>query len=122
MKIRIKGNAVRIRLSKTEVELFALQGYIEETTDFEESVFRYTVKRTAEENMSADFANGNIILYVSKHLVELWSSTSLVGIVYDHPISNGKFLNLLLEKDFKCIDAIITEDQSDYFENPAKSC
>ena len=122
MKIRIKGNSLRIRLSKSEVDLFAKTGYLEERTDFGNSVFRYAVKSSGNKNLSADFINNNIILYVPKTLLDQWASTNLVSIVYDHPVSNSNFLNLLLEKDFKCIDALLTEDQSDYFENPAKSC
>jgi Family of unknown function (DUF7009) len=122
MKIRIKGNSVRIRLSKPEVDLFAKTGYLEEKTDFGSSVFRYAVKSSCNEHLSADFINNNIILYVPKKLMEQWVFTNQVGIVYDLPVSNGNFLNLLLEKDFKCIDTLVTEGQADYFENPAKSC
>ncbi len=122
MKIRIRGNAVRFRLSKSEVAAFAEGGFVEEKTEFGNSIFKYAVLSTDSKTMSADFINGSIMLYVPKHLLEMWASTNQVSIVYDYPVSNGKFLFLLLEKDFKCIDAIATEDQSDYFENPAKSC
>jgi len=37
-------------------------------------------------------------------------------------IGDDKHLYLLLEKDFKCIDAPAHEDQSDNFENPHKHC
>ena len=122
MKIRIKGNTVRIRLSKTEVDLFAAKGYVEERTDFGTSTLIYAVKSTGNETMSADFVNGNITLYVPHHLLQQWAATNLVGLDYNMPVSNDAHLYILLEKDFKCIDAVATEDQSDYFENPAKSC
>lgn len=122
MKIRIKGNTVRIRLSKTEVDLFAAKGYVEERTDFGTSTLIYAVKSTNDETMSADFVNGNITLYVPQHLLQQWAATNLTGLDYNVPVSNDTHLYILLEKDFKCIDAIVTEDQSDYFENPAKSC
>jgi predicted nucleic acid-binding protein len=122
MKIRIKGNFVRIRLSKSEVGMFAKEGYVEESTDFGNSIFSYAVKSTGNQSMSADFINGKIILYVPQNLIEEWANSTQVGIVCDVPVSNGNFLSLLLEKDFKCIDTVVTEDQSDYFENPAKSC
>ena len=122
MKIRIKGNVVRFRLSKSEVAAFAEDGFVEEKTEFGNGTFKYSVITTDNKAMSADFINGSIILYVPKDLLEVWAATNQVSVVYDLPVSNGRFLNLLLEKDFKCIDAIATEDQSDYFENPAKSC
>ncbi len=122
MKIRIRGNSVRIRLSKSEVEQFAEDGFLEEKTDFISSTLSYSVKKTDSETMSADFVNGSIILYVPGHLIRQWASTNLVGLDCDMPVNNGKHLHILLEKDFKCIDNGIKEDQSDYFENPAKSC
>lgn len=122
MKIRIKENSIRIRLSKSETALFAAKGYLEERTDFGNSNFIYGVKSTEDNIMSADFINGNITMHVPRHLIEEWITSNLVALDYDMPVNNGKTLYLLLEKDFKCIDALITEDQSDYFENPAKSC
>lgn len=122
MKIRIKGNSIRIRLSKSETALFAAKGYLEERTDFGNSNFIYAVKSTEDKIMSADFINGNITMHVPKHLAEEWVSSNLVALDCNMAAENDKNLYLLLEKDFKCIDAVITEEQSDYFENPAKSC
>ncbi len=122
MKIRIKGNSIRIRLSKSETALFAAKGYLEERTDFGNSDFIYTVKSTEDNIMSADFINGNITMHVPRHLITQWIASNLVALDYNMPVNNDKTLYLILEKDFKCIDAVITEDQSDYFENPAKSC
>ena len=122
MKVRIRGNSIRIRLSKSEVELFDSKGLVEERTDFGSNTLVYSVISTGGENMSATFKNDSIKLYVPGHLLKQWATTSEISLAYDQPVSNDKFLNLLLEKDFKCIDAVITEEQSDYFENPAKSC
>ncbi|MEO6638508.1 MAG: hypothetical protein ABIN25_09535 [Ginsengibacter sp.] len=122
MKIRIKGNSIRLRLSKSEAALFALKGYLEERTDFGDSAFIYAVGSTEDENMSASFTMGNIIVHIPQHLLNQWATTNLVSLDYTMPLGDNKSLYILLEKDFKCIDAVVTEDQSDYFENPAKSC
>ena len=122
MKIRIKGNSIRIRLSKSETALFAAKGYLEERTEFSNNTFIYAVKATEDRTMSAKFVSGNITMHIPKHLIKEWASSNLVSLDYNMPLPNDKTLDLLLEKDFKCIDAVVTEDQSDYFENPAKSC
>ncbi len=122
MKIRIKGNSVRIRLSKSETELFAAKGYLEERTDFGNSTFIYSIKKTEDENISANFINGNITVHIPQNLLHQWAKSNLVSLEYNMPVGSDKYLYILLEKDFKCIDAVVTEDQSDYFENPAKSC
>ena len=122
MKIRIKGNSVRIRLSKSEVELFAKEGYVEERTEFVNGTLVYAVKSSDKETLSADFTNGNITLFVPAQSLQQWASTNLIGLDYNMPLNNEEHLYLLIEKDFKCIDADVNEDQSDYFENPLKAC
>jgi hypothetical protein len=122
MKIRIRGNSVRIRLSKSEVTLFAKEGYVEERTEFANSSLVYTVKSSEGETLFADFVDGNITLYVPLNMLQQWASTDMVGMDYNMPLPNGRQLYLLIEKDFKCIDAAVTEDQSDMYENPLKAC
>ncbi|MEO8412956.1 MAG: hypothetical protein ABI472_04825 [Ginsengibacter sp.] len=122
MKIRIKGNEVRFRLSKPEVALFAEKGYVEEKAAFESGTFGYVVTSTDAAKMSADFMNGIITLFVPERLLQQWASTDLVGLDDTMPVKDGNDVYILLEKDFKCIEAIDAKDQSDYFENPSKSC
>lgn len=40
MKIRIKGNSIRYRLTKTEVETFSKVGFYEEKTEFKDHIFK----------------------------------------------------------------------------------
>lgn len=122
MKIRIKGNSLRIRLSKTEVAIFARDGYVAEKTEFNNGSFIYAIKSSDDESLSAGFTNGNMTLFVPSQLLQQWASSNMVGLQHHMPLNNGNQLFLLIEKDFKCIDAGVTEDQSDYFENPLKAC
>jgi len=43
MKLRIKGNSIRLRLLKSEVEKFAEDGRISDETSFGKNAFRYTL-------------------------------------------------------------------------------
>jgi hypothetical protein len=122
MKIRIRGNSIRIRLSKSEVALLAKDNYVEERTDFGNNTLTYAVRSTNGENMSANFIDGTITMMVPERLVQQWATTDLVSLDYNMPVNNNENLYILLEKDFQCIDAVVNEDQSDYFENPSKSC
>lgn len=122
MKIRIRGNSVRLRLSKSETLLFANEGIIEEKTNFGNETFGYAVIISDANTMSATFSNNMMRISIPKTLVDEWATTSLVSLEYNLPLDGGEHLHLLVEKDYKCIDAVNTEDQSDYFENPAKSC
>ncbi len=122
MKIRIKGNSHRIRLSKSEVAMFAKDSCVEERTDFGNNTLIYALKSIDGENMSANFTGRKITMLVPAHLLQQWASANLVSLEYNIPVNKNQHLYILLEKDFQCIDAVVTEDQSDYFENPLKAC
>ena len=112
MKIRIKGNSLRFRLTKSDVAQFAEDGYAEETTDFGNHVFTYAVQKNNLHNLSAVFENSKITLFMPERMADEWAITDKVGFEYTE---NG--LHLLIEKDFKCLDNV-AEDQSDNYPNP----
>jgi hypothetical protein len=123
MKIRIKGNSVRFRLSKTELDVFAKEGYVEDKTEFPNGTFCYAIQKLFDgKNLDASFTAQKLTMFVPHQMMLEWAGTDKVGFDYSLPIGDGKTLFLLIEKDFKCIDGEETEDQSDYFDNPVKSC
>jgi hypothetical protein len=117
MKIRIKGNAVRIRLTKSEVDRFGKEGTIEEHTAFGHSQLTYQLKQQAQESMSASFENNTVTVRMPISWAEEWIQTERVGYEYNMPLPDGTTLYLLVEKDFVCLDNT-TEDQSDNYPNP----
>jgi hypothetical protein len=122
MKIRIQRNSVRFRLSKTDIEKLSSEGYLEEVTPFGNTDFIYAVKKTtADSTLSAAFENGKILLHIPEKFTEGWAENNVVGHSGEMSLTNGESLKLLIEKDFKCLDNV-TEDQSDNYENPAKTC
>lgn len=117
MKIRIKGNTVRLRLVKTEVKQLQELGYVEEKTEFTSSEFSYRLEaKEAIHGLEALFSNNKITVYIPKSEALIWYDTD--QITYKN--SFGK-LNLLIEKDFVCLDHT-DEDQSDNYANPNASC
>lgn len=117
MKIRIKGNSVRIRLTKSEVETFGTNGFIEEHTEFGASQLTYALKQNEQPAMSASFENNKVTLLMPATWAEEWLATERVGYENNMQLPNGKELYLLVEKDFVCLDNT-TEDQSDNYPNP----
>ncbi|SFC44268.1 hypothetical protein SAMN04487891_11154 [Flagellimonas taeanensis] len=118
MKIRIKGNSIRYRLTKTEVETFCKTGSYKETTDFGNSVFTYMLKaKKGIDTLEASFEENTITLFLSDGERSDWATSDRVGFIGTMDLSNGKQLSLLLEKDFVCLDETI-EDQSDNYPNP----
>ena len=123
MKIRIKGNSVRVRLTRPEVDEFAETGYLDEMTECGSNSFIYALKsKDGITNLEADFAGNKMSMYVPANIPAEWAANEKVGYENNMDIGSGKQLYLLLEKDFKCLDAPPHEDQSDNFENPHKVC
>jgi len=116
MKIRIKGNSLRYRLSKTDVETFFKMGYLEEQTTFGNSILIYALQVGDSDRLSANFENNKIVVSVPEAIAKNWASTDEVG--FDE--SDGA-LYLLIEKDFQCLDNT-AEDQSDNYPNPSLVC
>lgn len=121
MKLRIKGNSLRIRLTKTEVSKLAATGYLEEQTTFLRNQLIYALQRTEAFELSATFEDNKITVFVPATFTKDWPANDIVGIDTKMPLPGNESLYLLIEKDFVCLDET-TEDQSDNYENPGKLC
>jgi hypothetical protein len=122
MKLRIKGNSVRLRLGRSEVHRLATNGIVEESTVFGPSgqqAFTYAIFASSEiSGISANFEGSRLLISVPSRTIHEWSTTDQVGI---HALQrNGKEngLQILIEKDFECVDGRPGESQEDAFANP----
>ena len=122
MKIRIKGNSIRLRLSKTDVAKLGTTGWLEEQTSFGKNKFAYALKAVDNGNeLSASFDDGTITMFIPKILIKDWPVNNIVGFDSTLKLTETDSLYLLVEKDFACIDETV-EDQTDNYENPNKTC
>ena len=94
MKVRIKGNSLRYRLSMSDVAKFGRDGYIEEMIDFGKTQLAYALQRGPTLSLEAEFMNNKITIFMPYSWADEWIKTDRVG--FDH---NGP-LYLLIEKDF----------------------
>ena len=103
MKIRIRGNSIRLRLSQTEVRTLDSEGLVSERTLFPNSTdpaFQYRVQAHSEiGNVDATFAEGIITILVPTSMVQGWANSDEVGIEAACPTSQGP-LRIYVEKDF----------------------
>ena len=122
MKIRIKSNSIRFRLTKPDVSTLAATGYLEEQTIFPDNKFIYALQSDDDATgLSATISNNKITMFVPASFIKGWPHNEVVGIETNMPAGEKNSLYLLLEKDFVCLDES-TEDQKDNFENPNKTC
>lgn len=71
--------------------------------------------------LTATLEENKMIMFVPASLTKGWPENNTVGFEANIPLAHNKSLYLLLEKDFICLDDT-TEDQSDNYENPNKTC
>ncbi len=120
MKIRIQGNSIRFRLTKSNVAELCKQGCYEESTYFDKAIFAYGIHMEEHiEEISAEFKASTIILKVPKKMVADWDTNDKVGFQNSLSLKNGDTLELLLEKDFTCLENR-AEDESDNYPNPKR--
>jgi hypothetical protein len=117
MKLRIRGNSIRLRLSQTEVDDLASKGRVEEATVFPGGErFVYSLACVDGEEIGARFAGGSMEVTVPRARVRAWAASDEVGIESDGA------LRILIEKDFQCLTPKKDEDDSDAFPNPNETC
>ncbi|HAP63016.1 MAG TPA: hypothetical protein DCR93_27135 [Cytophagales bacterium] len=122
MKIRMKGNSLRLRLQQHEVQQLSEKGTVEEITAFGPLASQklvYSLRRTSRASqVSASFTQGKITVWVPSALLTQWAVTDLVGFEEWMTLGTDESLRILVEKDFKCVHDRPHEDETQAFDRP----
>lgn len=125
MKLRIRGNSVRLRLGQSEVRRLAEHGTIEETTQFDlagHQRLTYALQAAPDSvGVSASFAAGKLLVRLPGEVVRRWASSDEVTIDVSQSIGAGNSLIILVEKDFECLHGPTDEPQDDAFPQPSNA-
>ncbi len=118
MKLRIKRNAIRIRIQQQELLDLFNKGAIEEIIVFgPEQTFKYRLEVSQDiEQAHAGFLNDCIAVLIPHQAVSEMVKTDRVGITSNVPIDNQETLSILVEKDFKCLT--FRAEDTDAFPHP----
>jgi len=121
MKLRIKGDSLRLRVSRSELDRFLRGERIEDTIHFSsepEAKLTYSLENAAHDaSTGIRYSAGHVTVLLSKDHVGTWSGNDQVGIYTSVGIGSENSLQLVIEKDFACLDRS-DEDNTDTFENP----
>lgn len=121
MKLRMRGNSLRLRLTKNEVARIGKGGTVEETIDFgalsQKLIYRLTVEHNIE-NLNAVFDGGLITISIPRQQAEEWAQTDQTGIESEQSIGGDKSLRILVEKDFSCLEPRKGAEDADTFIHP----
>lgn len=122
MKLRIRGDSLRFRLTQGEVSQLLAGRKISESVHFsgaDGNALTYSLE-TSERAVQpvAHFAGREIQVDLPLAMVEPWAKTDQVGIESAQPIGDGKHLRIIVEKDFRCLQPRADEDERDHFPHP----
>ena len=119
MKLRIKGDSLRLRLAQGEMRALAERGEVEDRVSFPGGAalrYRVRVDRHNQE-ISSTYKSDLIEILVPLALAERWYGTELVTLSATESIASGE-LRIVLEKDWACLAPREGEDESDNYPHP----
>jgi hypothetical protein len=121
MKLRIKGNSLRLRVSRSELTRFLAGDEVAETIHFAaapEAKLTYALARGTQTNAAiVRYRPQEVTVLLSEEQAQRWSQNDQVGVYTLVDIAPEGLLELIVEKDFACLDRS-DADNKDTFANP----
>ena len=120
MKLRLRGSSLRLRLTRTEVELLAREeGSVDETVRFgPRTSLTYRIRRADVPAVTASLDSTTIDVAVPRATIDAWARSEQVGFEAEQSVGGSDLLHILVEKDWTCLTARPGEEDVDTFPNP----
>ncbi len=121
MKLRIKGNTLRLRLSQNELNIFSKTGVVSNSVSFGPGINRtltYTIISFDGNNIDVNFDQNKIEVCIPHQEANIWASSDIVSLNNSLLVNDGQELFILIEKDFQCLHKRPGEDEEANFPNP----
>lgn len=120
MKLRIQGNSLRLRISPSDMTRVISEGRLAHTIRFGPATgafLTYALERSAAvSTLQVRYADNEVAILLPTTQAQAWAAGDEVGIYADLDSGAGT-LNILLEKDFACLDRDDVEN-ADTYPNP----
>jgi hypothetical protein len=121
LKLRIKENSIRFRITRSELARILEGERLRDRIQFAatpEAILGYTLGITDQDTpVRVDYARQTVNVGISRDAVNAWAKESEVGVYSTVPISENLGLDVIIEKDFACLDRNDAEN-ADTFSNP----
>jgi len=120
VKLRIRDNSVRLRLTRGEVETLRQEGIVSARTGFPGGRdFQYVLESSPASVSLGAFLSDNVLtVRLPETTVLAWAATDQVSIEGEQLLNDGDKTTILVEKDFVCLAPREGEDESDMFPHP----
>lgn len=121
MKLRIKSNSLRLRVTRSEIDMLIRTGRIEETIWFSAGAdcsLTYALELShGVTSVTMRCTRPEIAVLMPASEAATWRSSDQVGIYATADLGPRGLLDLTIEKDFACLDRS-DADNLDTFPNP----
>jgi hypothetical protein len=120
LKLRIRGNSLRVRITRSELAALNSAGEVAETTMFS-AACRLTLRLCSDdtaESLRADFAADVLAVSIPGRMLRHWNQPEVISLQGLQAVSPTQELSILLEKDFPCVVPRAGEDERDAFPRP----
>lgn len=122
MKLRIRDNSIRLRLTRGEVEQLAREGAVASAVAFPGGTrLEYAVECAPGVDVpAAGYAGERLWVSLPEAQVREWAASDRVSLGGQQALGGAASLAILVEKDFECLTPRSGEDESDMFPHPLK--
>jgi len=121
MKLRIKGNSLRLRVTPSEAKQLLREGAIREhvqlTANSKDRLTYAVISSLSGATITVTYQSGNITVSVPEIQLKNWVGSEDVGVYADVALGDDRALSVTIEKDFACLDRS-DADNEDTFPNP----
>ena len=125
MKLRVKGNSLRLRVSRSELARFLDGERVEETIHFTrspEASLTYALESAVQSApVRVQYESQIVKVILSEDQAAIWGAECKVGVYSTLDIGAAGSLAVIVEKDFACLDRS-DEENSDAFEPSGAAC
>ncbi|HEX8911594.1 MAG TPA: hypothetical protein VF796_04485 [Humisphaera sp.] len=129
MKLRIKGDSIRLRVTQPELAALLNAGRAADAVRLgprPQDRLTYALRTATDDGplrvehaAAVGGAGAEVTVVLPREAVRRWRRPDEVGIAGDVPLGDGTVLRVLVEKDFACLDARPEDQDAGTFPNPA---
>ena len=117
MKLRIRANTIRLRLSQSEIKSLETGNSVEASLFFEPK-FKYKIEVQTIDKIACNYEDNSLVISLPSQEVRAWVGSEQVGIRGIQILENGDEIKILVEKDFRCLVPRGEEEDLDTFTHP----
>jgi hypothetical protein len=125
LKLRIKGNTLRLRVSRSEVAKLLAGDRVEDAVQFTsvlESRLSYGLEVTRQSKpVAIVWKPQSVTVLISQEQMKKWAIETEVGVYETVDLGSAGSLTVAIEKDFACLNGS-DEENADSFANPKAEC